>query len=115
MRWLRRSCAVAAILGLGFVILALGAVAQDDDGPDTRRSSCSTDGPRSPRGVQKLDRHVTSAWRSGLRQCGPVIRSLLYLLLRRVLGLVHSEDRAAAEADIELAVLRHRSRSFAGR
>jgi hypothetical protein len=60
-----------------------------------------------PRGVQKLDRHVTSAWRSGLRQCGAMICSLLYLLLRRVLGLVHSEDRAAAEADIELAVLRH--------
>jgi len=36
-----------------------------------------------------------------------VIRSLLYLLLRRVLGLLHSEDRAAAEAEIELAVLRH--------
>jgi putative transposase len=36
-----------------------------------------------------------------------MIRSLLYLLLRRVLGLLHSEDRAAAETEIELAVLRH--------
>jgi putative transposase len=36
-----------------------------------------------------------------------VIRSLFYLLLRRVLGLVHSEDRTAAEAEIEIAVLRH--------
>jgi hypothetical protein len=35
MRWFRRLVGVAAILGLGFVILAPGAVAQDDDGPDT--------------------------------------------------------------------------------
>jgi hypothetical protein len=35
MRWLRRSYSVAAILCLGFVTLAPGAVAQDDDGPDT--------------------------------------------------------------------------------
>lgn len=35
MRWLRRSCTVAAFLCLGFVTLAPKAVAQDDDGPDT--------------------------------------------------------------------------------
>ena len=36
-----------------------------------------------------------------------MIRSLLYLLLRRVLGLLRSDDRAAAEAELEIAVLRH--------
>jgi putative transposase len=36
-----------------------------------------------------------------------VIRSLLYLLLRRVLGLIRSGDRMAAEAELEIAVLRH--------
>jgi hypothetical protein len=36
-----------------------------------------------------------------------VIRSLLYLLLRRVLGLFRSDDRAAAEAELENATLRH--------
>jgi hypothetical protein len=36
-----------------------------------------------------------------------VIRSLLYLLLRRVLGLFRSDDRMAAEAELEIAVLRH--------
>jgi putative transposase len=36
-----------------------------------------------------------------------VIRSLFYLLLRRVLGLVHSDQRSAAEAELENAVLRH--------
>ncbi|MDP9344010.1 MAG: hypothetical protein M3Q23_18340 [Actinomycetota bacterium] len=36
-----------------------------------------------------------------------MIRSLLYLLLRRVLGLVRSDDRIAAEAELEIAVLRH--------
>jgi putative transposase len=45
--------------------------------------------------------------RSNLRQCGAVIRSLLYLLLRRVLGLVHSDQRSAAEAELENAILRH--------
>jgi hypothetical protein len=34
VRWLRRSCSVAAILGLGIVALAPAAIAQDD-GPDT--------------------------------------------------------------------------------
>jgi hypothetical protein len=34
-RWLRQGCSVAACLFLGFVILAPGALAQDDDGPDT--------------------------------------------------------------------------------
>jgi putative transposase len=32
---------------------------------------------------------------------------MLYLLLRRVLGLVHSDQRSAAEAELENAVLRH--------
>ncbi len=36
-----------------------------------------------------------------------MIRSLLYLLLRRVLGLFRSDERAAAEADLEIVVLRH--------
>jgi putative transposase len=36
-----------------------------------------------------------------------VIRSLLYLLLRRVLRLVRPDDRMAAEAELEIAVLRH--------
>jgi transposase len=36
-----------------------------------------------------------------------VIRSLLYLLLYRVLGLFRSEDRVSAEAEIETGVLRH--------
>ena len=36
-----------------------------------------------------------------------MIHSLLYLLLRRVLGLFRSDERAAAEADLEIVVLRH--------
>jgi putative transposase len=36
-----------------------------------------------------------------------MIRSLLYLFLRRVLGLARSNDRIAAEAELEIAVLRH--------
>jgi putative transposase len=36
-----------------------------------------------------------------------VIRSLLYLLLRRVLGLLRSDERVAAEVELENAVLRH--------
>jgi putative transposase len=36
-----------------------------------------------------------------------MIRSLLYLVLRRILGLVHSDQRSAAEAELENAVLRH--------
>jgi hypothetical protein len=32
---------------------------------------------------------------------------LLYLLLRRVLGLLRSGERSAAEADLEIVVLRH--------
>ena len=35
MRWFRRSFSVAVFLCLGFVTLAPGAFAQDDDGPDT--------------------------------------------------------------------------------
>src|SRR6266545_4705657 len=45
--------------------------------------------------------------RSDLRQCRAVIRSLLYLLLRRALGLFRSDERMAAEAELEIAVLRH--------
>ena len=44
---------------------------------------------------------------SDLRQCRAVIHALLYLLLRRILGLVHSDQRSAAEAELENAVLRH--------
>jgi putative transposase len=36
-----------------------------------------------------------------------MIRSLLYLVLRRTLGLVHSDQRSAAEAELENAILRH--------
>jgi hypothetical protein len=36
-----------------------------------------------------------------------VIRSILYLILCRVLGLFRSKDRLTAEAEIEIAVLRH--------
>jgi hypothetical protein len=35
------------------------------------------------------------------------MRALLYLLLRRVLGLFRSDERAAAEAELENAILRH--------
>jgi hypothetical protein len=35
MRWLLRSCSVAAFLCLGFLTLAPSAVAQNEDGPDT--------------------------------------------------------------------------------
>ncbi len=59
------------------------------------------------RGVQKHDRALRPASASGLRECRAVIRSLLYLLLRRVLGLVGQNDRMAAEAELEIAVLRH--------
>jgi hypothetical protein len=45
--------------------------------------------------------------RSDLGQCRAVIRSLLYLLLRRVLGAFRSDERAAAQAELEIAVLRH--------
>ena len=36
-----------------------------------------------------------------------MIRSILYLILCRVLGLLRSDDRVGAEAEIEIAVLRH--------
>jgi hypothetical protein len=36
-----------------------------------------------------------------------VIRSLLYLLLRRLLGLFRSSERTLAEAELEIVVLRH--------
>ena len=36
-----------------------------------------------------------------------MIRSILYLLLRRGFGLLRWGDRAAAEAELEIAVLRH--------
>jgi hypothetical protein len=37
-----------------------------------------------------------------------VIRSILYLLLRRVLGLFRSDERTATDAELENIVLRHR-------
>jgi hypothetical protein len=43
-----------------------------------------------------------------------VIRSLLYLLLRRVLGLPRSDDRAAAEAELGSPFCDTRLRSCAG-
>ncbi len=36
-----------------------------------------------------------------------MIRSVLYLLLRRVLGLFRSDGSTASEADLEIVVLRH--------
>ena len=36
-----------------------------------------------------------------------MIRSILYLFLRRVLRLFRSDERIAAEAELEIAVLRH--------
>ncbi len=36
-----------------------------------------------------------------------MIRSLLYLLLRRFLGLIRSSERTVADADLEIVVLRH--------
>jgi len=45
--------------------------------------------------------------RFDLRQCRAVIGSLLYLLPGRVLRVFWSDERAAAEAELEIAVLRH--------
>jgi len=52
---------------------------------------------------------VAREWlrRFDLRQCRAVIGSLLYLLLGRVLRVFWSDERAAAEAELEIAVLRH--------
>ncbi|HEV8683142.1 MAG TPA: hypothetical protein VGS09_10280 [Actinomycetota bacterium] len=36
-----------------------------------------------------------------------MLRSVLYLCLGRVLGLFRSEERATADAELEIAVLRH--------
>ncbi len=36
-----------------------------------------------------------------------MLRSLVYLFLRRILGLFRSTERTTAEADLEIAVLRH--------
>jgi hypothetical protein len=60
-----------------------------------------------PRGVQKLDRGPETG--SGVRSATMPRRDQLPLLslVRRVLGLVHSDQRAAAEAELEIAVLRH--------
>lgn len=46
---------------------------------------------------------LDSSERSGLRQSRAVIRSLLYLLPCRILGLVLSNDRLAAAAELEIA------------
>ncbi len=40
-------------------------------------------------------------------KCLAVIRSLLYLLLRRLLGSFRSDERTVAGADLEIIVLRH--------
>jgi putative transposase len=49
--------------------------------------------------MRRLDGH--------LGQSAAVIRSLLYLLLRRLLALLSSSERTIAEADLEIVVLRH--------
>jgi hypothetical protein len=43
-----------------------------------------------------------------------VIRSLLYFVLRSILGLAYSDHHSAAEAELENAILVTRSQSFAG-
>jgi putative transposase len=60
----------------------------------------------APRGVHKPDRRF-GRHPSDLRQCGAVLRPLLYLLLRRVLDLFRSNVRSVAEAELEITVLRH--------
>ncbi len=40
-------------------------------------------------------------------QCAAVFQPLLYLLLRRLLGLLRTGKRTVAEADLEIVVLRH--------
>lgn len=45
--------------------------------------------------------------RFDLRQCRAVIGSLLYLLLSLLLRVFWSDERAAAESELEIAVLRH--------
>ena len=42
-----------------------------------------------------------------LGQSAAVIQSILYLVLRRLLGLFRSSERTVAEADLEIVVLRH--------
>ncbi|SRR6266511_62970 len=42
-----------------------------------------------------------------LRQCRAVLRSLLYLFLRRILDFCHSKERSATDAELEIAILRH--------
>src|SRR5438094_8467745 len=63
--------------------------------------------PHSPWGTETRSRGSDRHRPSCLRQCRAVIHSLLYLLLRRVLGLFRSDDRAAAEVELENVVLRH--------
>jgi hypothetical protein len=71
------------------------------------RSILPDQGRWESRGVKKPDRRLRAATAARSAQCRAVIRSLLYLLLRRVLGLFRSDDRKAAEAELEIAVLRH--------
>ncbi len=58
-------------------------------------------GPETGSGSHKgrLDGH--------LGQSAAVIRSVLYLLLRRLLGLLWSSERTGPETDLEIVVLRH--------
>jgi hypothetical protein len=58
--------------------------------------SCQT-----PWGPKTRSRPESEA-RHGLRQCCAMIRSLLYLVLRRTLGLVHSE-RPPSEARLPVS------------
>ena len=59
---------------------------------------------RPPRAVQKLDHGHRGCWHGHLGQSGAVIRSLLYLLLRRLLGLFRSSERTLAEAELEIVL-----------
>jgi hypothetical protein len=65
---------------------------------------------------QRRRRGTGSAWDPETRspqiapisvRSAPTAPSVLYLCLSRVLGLVRSEERATADAELEIAVLRH--------
>ena len=58
-------------------------------------------------GSRNSIRVCEGGWNGHLGQSAAVIRSFLYLLLCRLLGLFRSSVRTAAEADLEIVVLRH--------
>jgi hypothetical protein len=60
-----------------------------------------------PVGQRNPIQHPERPEHPDLRKCRAVIRSLLYLLLRRLHGLFRSNEPATAEAELEIAVLRH--------